>query len=214
MNIHVNQIRAARGLLGWSQKELAKRSGVSDVSIINYEKGKRTPHQNTLNRIIQAFELGGVDFTDDGGVRPRQSRIVTYEGREGFIRFFDDIHEVAKSYENPDICVTNVREFLYDRWLGDFEPIHNKRMTSIMDGSKIRALLKEGDKHLTSQDYSEYRWLKAEHFADTSLYLYGEKSAFIDFQDENVKVTVVEDKSVTDSLRKMFDIVWHQSVEY
>ncbi len=213
MNIHVNQIRAARGLLGWSQKELAKRSGVSDVSIINYEKGKRTPHQNTLNKIIQAFQLGGVDFTEDGGVRPRQSRIITYEGREGFIKFFDDIYEVVKSHEKPDLCITNVREALYDKWLGNFEPIHNKRMTA-ESGSKIRALLKEGDKHLTSQTYAEYRWLKSEQFADTSLYLYGDKCAFIDFQEESVKVTVVEDKAVSDSLRKMFDIVWHQSEQH
>ncbi len=209
MNIHINQIRAARGLLGWSQKELAKRSGVSDVSIINYEKGKRTPHQNTMNKIIQAFELGGVDFTEDGGVRPRQSRVVTYEGHDGFIRFFDDIYDTARTHADPDLCTTSHVENLYDYWLGGYEPVHNERMTKL--GAKVRVLLRDGDTHLTSSTYAEYRWMAKELFGDSSIYIYGDKLAFVNFSEENVVVTVVDSKPVSESLRKMFEIIWEMS---
>lgn len=212
VSIHVTQIRAARGLLGWSQKELARRSGISDVSIINYEKGKRTPHQNTLNKIIYAFEAGGVDFTEDGGVRPRQSRVITYKGRDGFIRFFDDIYETASTCDNPGLCTTSHVEDLYDHWLGDYEPLHNERMTRL--GHKVRVLLKEGDTHLTSTGYTEYRWMPEEIFGDTSLYIYGDKLAFVRFYSDNVVVTVVESKAVSDSPRKMFEAIWQMSSDH
>ncbi len=209
MNINVNQIRAARGLLGWSQKELAKRSGVSDVSIINYEKGKRTPHQNTLNKIILAFETGGVDFTEDGGVCPRKSRVVTYEGHEGFVSFFDDVYETARNHEKPAICTTSPAENLYDLWLGDYEPVHNERMTKL--GVEVKALLKEGDTNFTSSNYARYRWMSEEFFGDTSIYIYGDKLALVDFGKDNVTVTVVESKKVSDTVRKIFEKIWDMS---
>ncbi|NCC22780.1 MAG: XRE family transcriptional regulator [Alphaproteobacteria bacterium] len=211
MKVNVNQIRAARGLLGWSQKELAARSGISDVSIINYENGKRTPHQNTLEKIMRAFEMAGVEFTEDGGIRPRQSRVITFEGREGFRQFFDDIYETAKSSDDPDLCTTNHVEDVYDHWLGDYEPIHNKRMTELKD-IKVRVLLKEGDKHLTSTSYADYRWVKNEFFSDVSLYVYGKKVAFVDFFEDNVIVTVVESERAADSVRKMFSAIWSISL--
>jgi len=211
VNIHVNQIRAARGLLGWSQKELAKRSGVSDVSIINYEKGKRTPHQNTLNKIIQAFEFGGVDFTEDGGVRPRQGRIVTYEGREGFIRFFEDIYETAENHENPDLCTTMHEKDLYGYWLGEYEFAHNEMMAKL--DIKERILTSETDSHLSSATYSEYRRIPQNIFSDNSFYIYGNKLAFVNFlkDREEVKVTVVDCRQVSDNMRKMFEMVWEMS---
>ena len=37
------QCRAARGLLKWTQEELAVRSGVGAPAIINFEGGKTSP---------------------------------------------------------------------------------------------------------------------------------------------------------------------------
>ena len=59
MKVRVNQIRAARALLGWSQKDLAERSDISEVSIVNLEKEKAVPHQSTVDKILNAFELAG-----------------------------------------------------------------------------------------------------------------------------------------------------------
>jgi transcriptional regulator with XRE-family HTH domain len=65
------QSRAARGLLDWSQAELAARSNLSESTIRDFEKGRRVPSINNLAAIRRALELAGVEFIDGGqpGVR-------------------------------------------------------------------------------------------------------------------------------------------------
>jgi transcriptional regulator with XRE-family HTH domain len=68
MVISAAQIRAARGLLGWTQAKLAAESGLSEISIQNIEKGATDPRASTLTAIERAFERAGVEFTN--GARP------------------------------------------------------------------------------------------------------------------------------------------------
>lgn len=42
---------------GWSQDELAKKTGMSKISIGNYERGNRCPTVETLQKIADAFEV-------------------------------------------------------------------------------------------------------------------------------------------------------------
>lgn len=63
------QIRAARGLIGWKQSELAVASGISEISIKNIERGATDPRSSTLNAIQQAFRKAGVVFLDPGDAR-------------------------------------------------------------------------------------------------------------------------------------------------
>lgn len=66
------QCRAARGLLRWTQEHLASNSGVSIVTIRNFEAEKTTnPQKSTLRLLKIAFDNAGVEFIDDGrpGVR-------------------------------------------------------------------------------------------------------------------------------------------------
>jgi DNA-binding XRE family transcriptional regulator len=68
------QCRAARGLLHWTQNELARRAGVSDVTIRGFENDQTTPTRATLAVLRQAFEKAGVEFTNDEhpGVRMKR----------------------------------------------------------------------------------------------------------------------------------------------
>jgi predicted transcriptional regulator len=62
------QIRAARALLGMKQTELAVKSGVSEISIKNIERGVTDPRTSTLTAIASALESAGVEFIrEDGG---------------------------------------------------------------------------------------------------------------------------------------------------
>lgn len=67
MTISPNQIRAARGLLDWTQMDLAKAAGVSQSTVTDYEKGKRTPIPNNLQAIHTALEAAGIDFIPENG---------------------------------------------------------------------------------------------------------------------------------------------------
>lgn len=63
------QCRAARGMLNWSTRDLAKVSHVGATTIARFEKGKPA-NPSTLALLKQAFEAAGVRFTEDGGVFP------------------------------------------------------------------------------------------------------------------------------------------------
>jgi predicted transcriptional regulator len=64
------QIRAARAMLAWKQSELAKASGVAEVTIKKIEAGTTDdPRSKTLDAIQRAFEKAGVVFLGPGDVR-------------------------------------------------------------------------------------------------------------------------------------------------
>ena len=63
------QIRAARGLLGWTQAELAKAAGLSEVAVKNLERGRTDPRVSTLTAIQEAFDRAGLVFLDPGDTR-------------------------------------------------------------------------------------------------------------------------------------------------
>jgi ribosome-binding protein aMBF1 (putative translation factor) len=62
------QSRAARGWLGWSQDDLAKRARVSLSTVRDFEKGRHTPIGATLDAMRRAVETAGVRlvFAADG----------------------------------------------------------------------------------------------------------------------------------------------------
>ena len=74
------QCRAARGLLDWSQIELAERSELSESTVRDFEKGRRTPSQTNLDAIRRTLEEAGVEFIEGNqhGVRMRKMRAGDY----------------------------------------------------------------------------------------------------------------------------------------
>lgn len=74
ITISAGQLRAARGLLGWSQSDLAKAAQVGRATIADFEAGKRAPYARTLDDLGAALESAGVEFTngDQPGVRMRK----------------------------------------------------------------------------------------------------------------------------------------------
>jgi transcriptional regulator with XRE-family HTH domain len=62
------QTRAARGWLGWSQAELAKRAGVGVSTVQDFERGLRLPIANNIAAIRRAIEDAGISLLfDEGG---------------------------------------------------------------------------------------------------------------------------------------------------
>jgi transcriptional regulator with XRE-family HTH domain len=77
--ISAPQLRAARGLLGWSQAEAAEAAKVGLSTVRNFETGASTPIENNLAAIQRAFEAEGVEFTNGGqpGVRLAAFTVLT-----------------------------------------------------------------------------------------------------------------------------------------
>lgn len=66
--ISIAQIRAARGLLKWTQAMLAHRASVSTVTLNMIENESVRPRETTLAAIRRALESGGVQFLEEDGV--------------------------------------------------------------------------------------------------------------------------------------------------
>ncbi len=62
-------IRAARGLIGWSQIELACRSRVSQKSLSDFERNKRPLTAYTSGKLRQVLEANGVQFIAENDKR-------------------------------------------------------------------------------------------------------------------------------------------------
>ena len=60
------QCRAARGLLDWTQEELAERAGVSRSTVRGFESGQHELHRASTAMIRAALEAAGVIFIDPG----------------------------------------------------------------------------------------------------------------------------------------------------
>jgi transcriptional regulator with XRE-family HTH domain len=75
--ISVRQIRAARGMLGWSQSVLAAKAGLSRSTIARLELAETAPHDGTVESIYTALTAHGVTFVQDpaNGIEGVQLRI-------------------------------------------------------------------------------------------------------------------------------------------
>jgi predicted transcriptional regulator len=72
------QLRAARGILGWSQAELAEKAAVARRTVTTAEAGGSV-HLNSIRSMVDAMRQAGVTFTGDDemvGVAFRRARQV------------------------------------------------------------------------------------------------------------------------------------------
>ncbi len=70
MAITMGQLRAARGLIGWSQQQLADAANVGRATITDFESGKREPYSRTVERLQRTLESAGVIFVAENGEGP------------------------------------------------------------------------------------------------------------------------------------------------
>lgn len=70
------QLKAARSLLEWNQRTLAKAVGVSLPTIQRMEASQRNVRgdMDTLVKVLDAFERGGVEFIAQDVARPSGRR--------------------------------------------------------------------------------------------------------------------------------------------
>ena len=205
--ITIEQIRGARGLLGWSQDDLARHTGLSKNAVNNLELRKVKPRLSTMETIKSVLEAAGVQFTDGPGVKLAGNllKVRMFEGSEALIHLWDDIFDSVK--KSGDRLLNGVKEKTY-------EGHDKKNLHKFFDGCRkrninARILLEHGDTHFIDPT-AEYRWARKGKFSKTPYYVYGEKYAIL-LWEPILRILVIENKLIADSYRQQFDALWDEA---
>lgn len=208
MRVTIDQIKAARGLKNWTQMDLANAANISKDTIRNIESGK-LPHQQTLIKIVRAFEIAGIEFIERG-VRHSAHTVKILEGQEGFLEFYEDVYHTLKVSENRKVYVSNVDERKFVKWQGEQLTEHIERVLRLKASYKI--LIKHGDTYFPASSYAEYRWLPDGIFYSVPTYMYGSKVALIIFSD-SLRIYILNEPEISEAHRKQFEEAWKNSQE-
>jgi uncharacterized protein (DUF433 family)/transcriptional regulator with XRE-family HTH domain len=143
------QVRAARALLDWSQKELAERAGVAVTTVRDIEEGKRAD-TGAAGEVLETLRREGVEFVagnESGGpgVRLASGRGPNLVRRPTVMTLWDGM-PLDVEYRGRRFNAFVAREVLEDlgRVPGDAKPtdeeylqIFNRHVRSILEGVKI-----------------------------------------------------------------------------
>lgn len=203
------QIAAARQLLGWSQTDLAARSGVSKPSIVRMEHDLNSVKYDIQESIRHTIEDNGVEFLESNGLRENRQDIRKYNGKDGFHQFYDDLYTVITA-TGGEICLFNGVSTQVTKWLGeDYLKMHVERMLTVTTPFNFKVVVKEGDSVFFGLQYCTYKWFPETLFNDKTIYIYGNKVAFITFKKDDVEVIVIDQEELAECQRLFFDLAWN-----
>ncbi|MFK7839784.1 MAG: multiprotein-bridging factor 1 family protein [Bdellovibrionales bacterium] len=206
----IEQIRAARALLGWSQHDLADKAGLSQTGIARIENGTNKPNSKTIEKITHSFDAADVEFLATTGVQKRGIQSHTYTGKEGFKEFMDRLYQVARDV-GGEICTFNAatgyfKSILGDKWYQD----HADRMKSVKDNYRFRLIVDNEATNYLAADFGEYRTFPKDMLPDQKIYVYGDYISFMNFNSDNVDIVEIKHAASAHSFRILFDIAWNQ----
>ncbi len=208
----IDQIRAARALIGWSQGDLADKSGLSQTGIARIENGTNHPNSTTIEKITTAFDAADVEFIGENGVKKRSGEIEKFRGKTGLIQFMDDVYNTARTCGGKFSFYNIVPENWLETLGGDWWNKHVERMREHNYKTNIRIMVPEGNVDFISSGYANYKWFPKgfELSGKRSLYVYGGKLAFVTFNEkvEKIEVLLLKNKDFADGVQALFDIAW------
>lgn len=206
--ITIPQMKAARGLLGWSQKNLAAASNVSLRAIAKIELEQVIPRKETLLAIKFAFEKEGVVFLGFHGLEKRDEKLElkTFSGKEGLQKIQVDILRTLPT--GGEVLLTNVDNGKH--WFRDSETtkLVNKWVEERMQqGIITRCLICEREKFFL-QDHELYRIVPSELFSQVPYYIYGDKTVFMLLEHTPIRSILIENALLTEAFRTQFEYSW------
>lgn len=207
MNITPEQCAAGRALLKITQSSLADGVGMSRLSVVNFESGEEVK-VSTVKKIESFFINHGIRFTIFGGAEYSPTNQITeLNGQDGFRAFMEDVYHTI-SNSGGEVCVSNVNERHWIRWMGEQEyKAHSDKMKGL-NNYHFKIMVEEGDDFFIASKFAEYRHIKREYFNEQSFYVYGAKLALLEFTDSDVRINIISNKGWADSFRNTFNLGW------
>lgn len=204
MPVTASQIRAARGLLGWTREDLAKQTGLAIQTLKNIENEATRPQEATLLTIARLFAAHDVKFTEDEGVKRERNHSRTFVGAEGYKEFLDHIYMELK--DGGIIRQFNITEDMFF-FAPEYAEMHMERMSKIND-LDARVLLQNGDNNFLTS-YCSYRWISKGQLVFIPYYVYGKNLAmFSERTGRDVEVVSIRSELLTSIFMEQFDAFW------
>jgi transcriptional regulator with XRE-family HTH domain len=203
------QIRAARGLIGWTQTDLAESTGLSRSTIAAIEKEAGNPTLDIINRIRAVFEENQVEFLSQEGVRFRQPIIYQDDLPDANRRLLEDIYTVSSEFKFKtgisDILIFGLQEEDAQRSVGEYLTDHVERLK----GSGLREKVLCGpDTRTFVAPRSWYRRLPDLDPSQSPIHIYGDKIAIVHWRPKEF-VIVIESNPIATTCRAMFYQLWN-----
>lgn len=194
----LDQIRAARALLNWSQSDLAERAGLSQTGIARIESGVNQPNLQTMERITQAFDDAGIEFLRNGVFRT-DDNIRTFVGEDCYVQLLNDVLKTLKDSSDKELLI----------WFADDKvspPLVNDMYRKIRHaGIKMRQIIEEGNDYRLGPN-DEYREFPSKFFINVVKLSYGNKYAILNGKE--TRVTIQKDEVASTSQKFLFNYLW------
>lgn len=206
--ISPEQVRAARGLLNWTQAELASRSGLSKAAIIKLEQAQVVPRLSSLKFLQETLEDGGIEFTEGDGVRKR--------GEKFDFRIYDDKYFVdhldanIERYLKPHELLRGIGG--YDKNFGHHTSSGNNErflLFTLKNKIECRFIAPEGFTDFGS-DPIVYRFLPYETIGTIYFTVYGD-SLTINNWNPPARALYIRNDSIADAYKRQFDHLWNMA---
>ncbi len=205
--ITAQQIRAGRALLNWSQRDLAKKSGVSLNAINNFEREIVAPRQDTLVKLRKTLEQAGLEFIGDTGVdRAHQKLSVLQHQGQGFMKVLvDDVIATLRAGADTffvygvDFARIPYREC---QELGRIMEFQQKSKLELQE----RVILPYGVFSFPGNE-PIYRWVSREMLGEVAYVIYGDTLALLmDGPPQNL--IILRNRSIAKTFRDEFELHW------
>ncbi len=203
--ISSQQIRGARGMLGWSQTDLANLIDITQRALTDIETGKSRASFTTLEAIEKIFNEAGIEFIEDG-IRKRKERIQVISG-PNFAR------------DTRTFILNKVKELgTIETLLYGVEPVllgpdaFKETVQAVKDFYALGATERVITVDDLSPDYvigdiNRYRGIPRTFFSNTNpTYVIGDYTVMMMF--DLAETWIIDNPAYTKTQTKIFDYLW------
>ncbi len=198
-------VKAARALLEWQQRDLARAAGLSLTAIHNYERNIGETRERTLIAIQNALECQGIEFLPGGGLRRTDdlAAILRFGGPNFIAKWGEDCLAAVRR-EGEEILTSSTDESLW------YLPAHLKTNDIYLAWAerlqlKLKSLVPEGQKML-HRSRRIYRALPPDMIGKITYCIYADRLAFVLWKKK--QVVVLRNTSVVETFRNQFAHLW------
>ncbi|MGE0108636.1 MAG: multiprotein-bridging factor 1 family protein [Bdellovibrionales bacterium] len=208
MQLQSTQVKAARAILGWSQEDLACRSGVGITTIRQFENGYE-PRRNTAMSLQDTLEQAGLEFMENEGVRRRADLVRILEGADSCQKLYNDfLQSVHSGVDEIVACIFSYP--ILSETLGLSDKDGRNRIESLRNYARIKSIVPDDVLPAgRGETLVEVKYSYNELMGNAQYYVYGGKTALVFPQGgRDYRFVIFDIPSGAQQFREHFQDLW------